>query len=122
MIRTGYLRWEIDVQDVRCADDSLAREVVFLARPSYRIVRIRSSGHAEAAERFVRGEATYDSVLRGLDRGKDEVELVIPDVGPRPFRYSESDRAKLPRYWMEKLQREVQAFAHEVVRKAASFP
>ncbi|MGO9470375.1 MAG: hypothetical protein ACLQIB_44565 [Isosphaeraceae bacterium] len=122
MIRTGYLRWEIDVQDIRCADDSLAREVVFLARPSYRIVRIRSSGHADAAERFVRGEATYDSVLRVLDRGKDEVELVIPDVGPRPFRYSESDRAKLPRYWMEKLQREVQAFAHEVVRTAASFP
>jgi len=122
MIRTGYLRWEIDVQDVRCADDPMAREVIFLARPSYRIVRVKSTRHAEAAERFVHGDATYDSVLRVLERGKDEVEFVIPDVGPRPFRYSESDRAHLPRYWMEKLQREVQAFAHEVVRKAASFP
>ena len=46
----------------------------------------------------------------------------IPDVGPRPFRYSESDRARMPRYWMEKLQREASAFAHEVVRAAASFP
>jgi len=122
MIRTGYLRWEIDVQDVRSADDSLAREVVFLARPSYRTVRVKSTCHAEAAERFVRGEATYDSVLRAQNRGTNEVDLKIPDVGPRKFRYSESDRAQLPRYWMEKLQREVQAFAHEVVRTAASFP
>jgi hypothetical protein len=122
MIRTGYIRWEIDVQDVRSAEDALAREVVFLARPSYRIVRVKSSGHAEAAEQFVRGEATYDSVLRARNRASDEVDLTIPDVGPRKFRYAESDRAKLPRYWMEKLQREVEAFAHEVVRAAASFP
>jgi hypothetical protein len=122
MIRTGYLRWEIDVQDVRSADDSLAREVVFLARPSYRTVRAKSTRHAEAAEQFVRGEATYESVLRVQSRGDDEVELMIPNVGPRKFRYAESDRAQLPRYWMEKLQREVQAFAHEVVRTAASFP
>ena len=29
MIRTGYLRWEIDVDDARCAVDAAAREVVF---------------------------------------------------------------------------------------------
>ena len=46
----------------------------------------------------------------------------IPDVGPRPFRYSESDRDETPRFWMAKLQREANAFAHEVVRAAASFP
>ncbi len=28
----------------------------------------------------------------------------------------------MPRYWMEKLQREAGAFAHEVVRTASSFP
>jgi hypothetical protein len=122
MIRTGYLRWELDVQDVRSRDDRQAREVVFLARPSYRIVRVKRTGHADAAERFVRGEATYDSVLRTLERDGGEMDVRIPDVGPRTFRYSESDRARLPRYWMEKLQREVDAFAHEVVHAAASFP
>jgi hypothetical protein len=122
MIRTGYIRWEIEVQDRRSPDDPAAREVVFLARPSYRVVRVKSQAHAEAAERFARGEATYDSVLRAQNRKSDEVDLTIPDVGPRKFRYAESDRAQLPRYWMEKLQREVEAFAHEVVRTAASFP
>jgi hypothetical protein len=122
MIRTGYIRWEIEVQDRRSPDDPLAREVVFLARPSYRVVRVKSQARAEAAELFARGEATYDSVLRAQNRQSDEVDLTIPDVGPLSFRYAESDRAQLPRYWMEKLQREVQAFAHEVVRTAASFP
>jgi len=122
MIRTGYLRWEIEVQDVRSLDDARSREVIFLARPSFRIVRVKRARHADAAERFVRGEATYDSVLRTLDRDGGETDVRIPDVGPRPFRYSESDRGRLPKYWMEKLQREVSAFAHEVVRAAASFP
>jgi hypothetical protein len=122
MIRTGYLRWEIEVHDAKSADDRLAREVVFLARPSYRTVRVKSPEHIEAADRFVRGEDTYDAVLRGLSHRDAEVDLVIADVGPRRFRYSVSDRADLPRYWMEKLQREVHAFAHEVVRAAAAFP
>jgi hypothetical protein len=122
MIRTGYLRWEVEVQDVRSPVDSLAREVVFLARPTHRIVRVKSSGHAQAAVRFAQGEASYDAVLRSLDRGGGEVELIIPDVGPGSFRYSEADRARMIRYWMEKLQREASAFAHEVVRVAASFP
>jgi hypothetical protein len=76
----------------------------------------------DAAARFVRGEAAYDSVLRTLERDGGEVDVSIPDVGPRLFRYSESDRGRLPRYWMEKLQREASAFATEVVRAAASFP
>jgi hypothetical protein len=122
MIRTGYLRWEIEVEDVRSRDDPYAREVIFLARPSFRTVRVKSSGHSDAADRFVRGEGTYDSVLRTLNRPGAEIDVRVPDVGPRPFRYSENDRARLPRYWMEKLQREAGAFAHEVVRTAASFP
>lgn len=122
MIRTGYLRWEIEVHDARSAVDLRAREVSFLARPTHRRVRVRRSRHAEAAERFVRGEAAYDSVLRTLERTAAEVELTIPEVGPRLFRYSEADRASMLRYWMEKLQREASAFAFEVVRVASSFP
>jgi hypothetical protein len=122
MIRTGYLRWEIDVQDAKSRDDSHSREVIFLARPTYRVLRVKRANHAEAAERFARGDANYDCVLRTLDKQGGETDVRVPDVGPRPFRYSESDRAKLPRYWMEKLQREVSAFAQEVVRTAASFP
>jgi hypothetical protein len=122
MIRTGYLRWEIEAEDVRCPVDARAREVVFLARPTHRVVRVKSVGHVEAAERFVRGDATYEDVLRTNERNGGEVELVIPDVGPYRFRYSEADRARMIRYWMEKLQREASAFAHEVVRVASSYP
>src|SRR3954452_14086723 len=106
MIRTGYLRWEIDVADARSDTDPRAREVSFLARPSYRRVRVRGAGHVSAAEKFARGEATYDAVLRTLDREGGDVEVVIPDVGPHRFRYSESDRSQTPRFWMAKLQRE----------------
>ena len=122
MIRTGYLRWEIEVDDVRSQVDNLAREVIFRARPTHRVVRVKKATHTEAADRFVRGEASYDCVLRTINREGGEVELVIPDVGPHRFRYSEADRAAMLRYWMEKLQREASAFAHEVVRVAASFP
>src|SRR5947208_4297590 len=80
MIRTGYLRWEIEVQDVRSPDDRQAREAIFLARPSYRIVRVKSTGHIDAAERFVRGEATYDSLLRTLQRHGSEIDVMVPDV------------------------------------------
>ncbi len=122
MIRTGYLRWEIDVEDARSAVDPKAREVTFRARPSYRIVRVKGAGHTEAAQRFLQGEDTYDAVLRTLRREGGETDVAIPDVGPRPFRYSESDRLQTPRFWMAKLQREANAFAHEVVRAAAAFP
>src|SRR4051812_48954857 len=106
MIRTGYLRWEIDVADARSAVDPRAREVTFRARPTYRIVRIKGAAQDEVTERFLQGEATYDAVLRALHRDGGETDIVIPDVGPRPFRYSESDRHQTPRFWMAKLQRE----------------
>ncbi len=48
--------------------------------------------------------------------------MTIPDVGPHVFRYSDSDRLQTPRFWMSKLQREANAFAHEVVRVASRFP
>ena len=122
MIRTGYLRWEIDVSDDRSVVDPRSREVTFLARPSYRVVRVKNQGHNDAARRFVQGEDTYDVVLRNLHREGAETDVTVPNVGPRRFRYSEDDRAQTPRFWMSKLQREANAFAHEVVRSAAAFP
>ncbi|HEX8202184.1 MAG TPA: hypothetical protein VF590_17035 [Isosphaeraceae bacterium] len=122
MIRTGYLRWEIEAEDARSAVDPLAREVSFRARPGYRTVRVKNTGHQAAAERFLRGEQGYDAVLRTLNRPGSELDVTIPDVGPHVFRYSESDRQQTPRFWMAKLQREASAFAHEVVRVAAGFP
>jgi hypothetical protein len=121
MIRTGYLRWEIEADDVRSAMDPKAREVVLKARPSYRVVRVRNDDHA-VAERFIRGEGNYEAVARVLAREGAETDVTIPDVGPHVFRYSESDRNETPRFWMSKLQREAGSFSHEVVRAAAQFP
>ncbi len=65
MIRTGYLRWEIDVIDARAAADPQAREVSFRARPTYRLVRVRDAAAGRAAEdRFALGAASYDEVLQ----------------------------------------------------------
>ncbi|WP_152053552.1 hypothetical protein [Tautonia marina] len=122
MIRTGYLRWEIEAADERSQADRLAREVVLKARPSYRTVRIKGGNQEEAAERFVRGEASYAAVLHAVEKEGAEVEVTVPDVGPHVFRYSSSDRDKNVAFWMAKLHREVEAFAHEVVRVAGSFP
>ncbi len=122
MIRTGYLRWEIEAGDERSPVDPTAREVTLRARPSYRVVRVKAVSQQATAERFLRGEANYDEVLRVRDRPAAEVDVTVPDVGPHVFRYSESDRLKTPRFWMEKLQREVSAFSHEVVRAASKFP
>jgi hypothetical protein len=57
-----------------------------------------------------------------VKRAGAEIDVTIPNVGPYVFRYSEEDRSRTPRFWMEKLHREVSAFAHEVVRSAAQFP
>ncbi len=122
MIRTGYLRWEIEADDRRSASDPTAREVVLRARPSYRTIRLKNVAPQAAAERFVRGEASYHDVIRTANRPASEIDVTVPDVGPHVFRYSSSDRDKMPRFWMEKLQREVSAFAHEIVRSAAKFP
>jgi hypothetical protein len=121
MIRTGYLRWEIEAADARSTSDPEAREITFLARPSSRVVRVRNDQHT-ATERFLSGEGSYDAVRRAQARYGKEIDLVIPDVGPHVFRYSSTDRQQTPRFWMAKLLREASAFAHEVVRVASSFP
>ncbi|GAC1448399.1 MAG: hypothetical protein NVSMB9_31530 [Isosphaeraceae bacterium] len=102
--------------------DTMAREVSFRARPCHRLVRVKCQGHAEAVERFVQGDVNYDDVLRTQRRQGGHTELEIPDVGPARFRYSLSDRENTSRFWMAKLRREVNAFAHEVVRVASGFP
>lgn len=122
MIRTGYLRWEIDVQDTRSATDPQAREVVFLARPTHRRVLIEHYVHNELARRFVSGEVSYQKLLQARANPNDEFEIRVPDVGPRVFRYSTADRAQTIRYWLSKLQRAAADFAHEVVLAASNFP
>ncbi len=99
----------------------MAREVSLLARPGYRRVVVVNHPAQQVAERFLRHEVAYDEVLRhqGL---VVETEHIVGDVGPHIFRYSDSDRLQTPRFWMDKLQREVSSFAHEVVRAAAKFP
>ena len=64
MIRTGYLRWEIEVDDDRSAADATAREVTLRPGRATGSSASRASATEAAAERFVRGEATYDAVLR----------------------------------------------------------
>lgn len=121
MIRTGYLRWEIEAGDDRSAADRNAREVTLRARPGYRRIVVRNHEAQQEADRFLRGEVAYDVVLQTRERITETVRT-IDDVGPHVFRYSESDRNERPRFWMEKLGREVSAFAHEVVRAGARFP
>ena len=122
MIRTGYLRWEIEATDVRSSVDRNAREVILKARPTYRTVRVQGLGQEDATERFVRGEASYAAVLHAVERPGAEVEVTVPDVGPHVFRYSMSDREQNLGFWVVKLHREVEAFAHQVVRVASAFP
>lgn len=132
MIRTGYLRWEIDATDDRCKDDAYAREVRFTARPTYRKLTIKHKVAGDLADRFARGEISYAAYQEALEEGEDKMptnrkpppdsHLTIDDVGPHVFRYSEADRVKMIRYWMDKLQREIMTFSHEVVRTAAKHP
>ena len=109
MIRTGYLRWEIDAADERSPADRHGPRG-HLPRPAVVPAASGSSRRRreEAAERFVRGEATYASSCRpaerrGRRRGRGD------DPRRRPARlplHRERPRRNL-RYWMAKLQREV---------------
>ena len=134
MIRTGYLRWEIDAEDVRAPNDPAAREVRLTARPTFRRVAVKHKTAGDLADRFAQGEISYAAYREALEDGEHLVAtgvarkpapdsiLTIENVGPHVFRYSEADRLKLIRYWMDKLQREVESFSHEVVRAGAKHP
>lgn len=121
MIRTGYLRWEIEGNEQRSAQDRWANEVTLVARPSYRRARILWTPSDNVHQRFAHGTATYADVMAHKVEARWS-EITIPDVGPRVYRYSLSDRDKMPNFWMMKLQRFVTAFATEVVSAACQFP
>lgn len=121
MTRTGYLRWQVHAVDSKVPGDPWSRQVSLWAEPSYRTVRIKGSARGAAEEAFVQGTATYAEVLRQVEKGNVGDDIRVPDVGPRVWKYSASDR-EMPRYWFTKLQREVSSFAREVVRAATAFP
>ena len=102
--------------------DLWSRQVRFLARPSFRTVRVKWSPVSTAQQEFVQGQGNYDAVLRAEQVGPICNDITIPDVGPHIFRYTTSDRETMPRYWMEKLGREVNAFATKVVGVAGDYP
>lgn len=122
MIRTGYLRWEIEANEGRCPGDPWSRQVTFSARPTYRTVRVKWTPQSTAEQRFVQGAGTYDEVLAAIKQGALTSDIEIPNVGPHVWKYNDADRNKLFRYWFQKLQREANTFAHQVVRVAGSFP
>ncbi len=124
MIRTGYLRWEIEAGDRPCAQDRFAREIYFLARPTFRRVRIHGLGPFAriVAERFERGQATLAEWERAKSRQHEVVEESVPDVGPHLFRYSQRDSVCTPAWWMGKVRSEARVFASNVVRAASSIP
>ncbi len=97
MIRTGYLRWEIEAADARSSADASAREVSLRARPSYRMVRLKDVVPQAAAERFVNGEAGYDDVLRARNRPATEVEHSEPHIGRRST--GAAPTAQTPRWY-----------------------
>ncbi|MGH7129290.1 MAG: hypothetical protein ACREIV_12030 [Planctomycetaceae bacterium] len=124
MVRTGYLRWEIEAADRLCEQDRMAREIVFLARPTYRRILVRGPGAraAAAAQRFLAGRGNYRSVERALNGDIEETEHIIPDVGPFVLRYSHRDRYQTPGFWITKVRQAARNFAHDVVRVAAALP
>lgn len=124
MIRTGYLRWEIDVLDRPHPQDRNSGEILFTARPTNRKVRIRWKGpqYDSVMDDFRIGEATLQEVERARKLAQRESVHTIDDVGPHCFRYSRSDRERLPAFWLNKIRAEISTFAHEVVRAAAKIP
>ncbi len=122
MIRCGYMRWEIHVEDRLCEQDRTAREAVFLAKPTYRNLTVVYDADDDARRRFAQGQAAYDEVMNLENDVPLKTKLVIPDVGPRVYRYSREDRDKMRKSWMEKTKRAIEAFAYEVVGASCGFP
>ena len=123
MIRTGYLRWEIEVQDVRSRDDPpVARgdfpgpaELPDRSGQDARAMPTRRSGSSAARRPMTRSCEPSTATAARPTCG-------FPTSGRGRSATPRATGRRMPRYWMEKLQREAEAFAHEVVRTAASFP
>lgn len=121
MIRTGYLRWEIDALDQRSQQDRWSNEILLSARPSYRNVRIKWSPLSTAQKNFIHGDGTLAQVLQAQQEEFVHDDIIVPDVGPRCWRYSLSDRDKTPRYWVTKVKQFAATFAAEVVAAAGGY-
>ena len=122
MIRTGYLRWEIDVEDTRSAVDAWPARWSSAPGPATGPSgsRARGTPTPPSGSCRARGPTTPSSAPSAATAARPTWSS--PTSVRCAFRYSESDRAETPRFWMAKLQREANAFAHEVVRAAAGFP
>jgi hypothetical protein len=121
MIRVGYLRWEIEVANQRSTQDTWANDVILTARPSYRNVRIKWSNLSTAQKNFIHGDGNFAAVLAAQQEEHLYDDVIVPDVGPRAWRYTLSDRDKTPVYWMTKVKKFASAFAMEVVGAAGAY-
>ena len=98
MIRTGFLRWEIEASERRSAQDNRSNEVSLTARPTYRTARIKWSPQSTAEQKFAQGAGTYAEVLSATKMGPIHTDVVLPDIGPGIYRYTLEDRDKTPRF------------------------
>ena len=122
MIRTGYLRWEIEVDDVRSQVDSHgARSFSWLAQ--------RTGLSASSAPGMSRPPSNSSGATPRMIRSSEHSTAAearsswpSPTSGRNGFATRKPTGRRMVRYWMEKLQREASTFAHEVVRVASSFP
>lgn len=119
MIRTEFIRWEISVTEQSHKEDKLSRIISFAARPTYAKARIKYNQLNIAQERFVNGLAAYNEI----DDAKNEFQYKEVDLPSTYYewRYSLSDK-KLIRFWLDKLQTNIDTFAHKVVDSITQFP
>jgi hypothetical protein len=122
MIRCGYIRWEMHVEDRPCEQDRAAREAVFLAKPTYRNLDVLYSNDDDVRRQFAQGMVNYEAVLNYKGEAPLRTRIVLPDVGPRVYRYNREDREKRFFYWIDKTKRAMEAFAYEVVGASCRFP
>lgn len=121
MIRVGYLRFEIEASDKRSKQDTWANEIILKARPTYRNVRIKWNALSTAQKNFIHGDGNFAAIIAAQQSEFQYTDIVIPDVGPREWRYSLTDRDQTPRYWMGKVKKEAASFAAEIVDVAGSY-
>jgi hypothetical protein len=121
VIRVGYLRFEIDATDKRSKQDNWSNEVTLTARPTYRNVRLKWSNLSIAQKNFVHGDGNFANVLAAQQEDFLYDDIEIPDVGPRVWRYSLSDKEKTPRFWMTKIKQFTSGFAAEIVSAAGAY-
>lgn len=84
-------------------------------------MRIKWSPLSTAQREFAQGVGNYDAVIAAGQQEFLYEDITIPDVGPREWRYSLSDREKMPRFWINKVKSFASSFAAEVVAAAGFY-